>query len=578
MMGKLEVLRMAGACWVMAALTACDHEGATATGAVDETDVPASAFTVVEASFEELQAAMDAERITARSLVEEYLARIERYDEELGAAIAVNPEALRDAERLDRERAEGRVRGPLHGVPIALKDNIHTTAMPTTGGSLAFAGYTPPYDATLVQRLKDAGAIIIAKTTLTELANWVATGMPNGYNALHGYSLNPYDARPDPRSCCNDGRGVLDTGGSSSGTGTAANLWAANVGTETSGSLQIPANNTMLAAIKPTVGRVSRHGIIPITADQDTAGPMAKYVADAASLLMAMEGLDPDDDATGVCRPLAEAGADEMFRNDGLAGARIGIPRPFYYDAVIPPGEEDPRGGLAPAEAEVMRKAIAVLEAQGAVIVDPAPIPSTVSDDPEDNQLLFGNCYDLPQGKGGDANCSVVMKYGMKRDFNRWLATLGNSAPVASLAALRGFNLAHRAQGAIRYGQAQLDISDEMDVEADRARYKADRRKDLRLSREEGIDAALERHDLDALLMPAWRGENIINKAGYPAVSVPFSAVPNVTDPPLPADFDTKPMPFGVTFAGTACSEPRLVALAYAFEQATQARRPPALP
>lgn len=574
-MRKLEMLGGAGLCTVLTLLAACVYVGDATPTAVGDSDRAATTFAVVETSFAELQAAMNDGQITARSLVKEYLARIERYDDKLHATITINPEALKDAERLDRERAEGRVRGPLHGLPIALKDNIHTTAMPTTGGSLAFADYTPPYDATLVKRLKDAGAIILAKTTLTELANWMATDMPNGYNALRGHSLNPYDPRMDPRTCCNDGRGVLDGGGSSSGIGTAANLWAANVGTETSGSLQIPANNTMLAAIKPTVGRVSRWGIIPITADQDTAGPMAKYVADAAALLMAMEGVDLEDDATGVCRPLYLSDPDELFRNDGLAGARIGIPRPFYYEPVIPPGEEEPRGGLAPAEAAAMRNAIAVLEAQGAVIVDPAPIPSTVNEDPQNNQLLFGNCYDLPQGKGGDANCSIVMKYGMKRDFNRWLASLANTAPVASLTELREFNLAQRAQGAMRYGQAQLDISDEMDVEADRARWEADRRKDLRLSREEGIDAALENHDLDALLMPAWSGENIINKAGYPAVSVPFSSVPNAKDPLLPEDFDARPMPFGVTFAGTACSEPRLVALAYAFEQATRARRPP---
>jgi amidase len=562
----------------LALLQACDSGDAPSPVAAGGTDDrAAAAFSVVEASFAELQAAMDDGRVSARDLVEQYLARIERYDDALRATLALNPGALEAAERLDRERAEGRVRSGLHGIPIALKDNIHTTAMPTTGGALAFADYTPPYEATLVKRLREAGAIIIAKTTMTELANWVATGMPNGYNAILGHGLNPYDPRPDPRPCCNDGRGVLDSGGSSSGSGTAANFWAANVGTETSGSLQIPANNTMLVAIKPTVGRISRHGIIPITADQDTAGPMAKYVADAAALLAAMEGEDPRDDATGACRPLAAGEPANGLRPDGLSGARIGIPRPFYYEPVVPPGEEAPRGGLTPAEAEAMRRAIAVLEAQGAIIVDPAPIPSTIHKDRQHNQLLFGNCYDLPQGKGGDTECSVVMKYGMKRDFNAWLQTLGVTAPVTSLGELRAFNRAHEDQGALRYGQAQLDISDEMDVAADRKRWQADRRKDLRLAREQGIDAALAAHALDALFMPAWRGENILNKAGYPAVSVPFTTVPNTPEPALPDDFDAKPMPFGVSFLGTACSEPLLLSLAYAFEQATQARRPPAL-
>jgi amidase len=449
--------------------------------------------------------------------------------------------------------------------------------MPTTGGALAFRDYVPPYEATLVERLEEAGAIIIAKTTLTELANWVATGMPNSYNAIRGYGYNPYDPRPDPRITLNDGRAVLDTGGSSSGIGTAANLWAANVGTETSGSIQIPSNNNALAAIKPTVGRVSRYGIIPITADQDTAGPMAKFVADAAAILAAIEGADPKDPATGACPDPGPDGYVDNLRADALAGARIGIPRAFFYEPVTPPGANAPRGGLGPAEARAMRDAIAVLEAQGAVIVDPADIPSVVADDADDNQLLFGNCYGLAQGKGGDSSCSVVLKYGMKRDFNHWLKTLGESAPVASLTELRVFNLDHRDSNAIRYGQAQLDISDQMDVNHDRPRWRADRDKDLRLSRTEGIDAALEAHRLDALFVPSWRSENILNKAGYPAVIVPYTTVPADPAPPLPEDFGPAPMPFGVSFVGTACSEPRLIGFAYAFEQATQGRRPPVL-
>src|SRR5437870_676167 len=190
---------------------------------------------------------------------------------------------------------QGRVRGPLHGIPIALKDNIQTTDLRTTGGALAFEFLVPPYEATLTKNLRDAGAIIIAKTGMTELANYVAGGMPTDYNAVHGYGMNPYDPRRDPRS---DGRPILQTGGSSSGIGTAANFWAGNVGTETSGSILSPANQNMLAAVKPTVGRISRYGVIPITADQDTAGPMARTVTDAAILLGAMEGADPNDPAT----------------------------------------------------------------------------------------------------------------------------------------------------------------------------------------------------------------------------------------------------------------------------------------
>src|SRR5580700_3124203 len=254
-------------------------------------------FTVVEASISGMRTAMEQKRVTSRELVTQYLIRIAIYDHTLHAAITINPNALKEAEQLDRERAQGKIRGPLHGIPIALKDNIHTTDMPTTGGALAFDGYTPPYEATLTKNLRDAGAIIIAKTTLSELANWVAgapTPMPGNYNAVRGFAYNPYDPRRDPRDGTNDGRPVLQTGGSSSGAGTAASFWAGNVGTETSGSILSPANQNMLAGIKPTVGRISRYGVIPITADQDTAGPMAKSVADAAIILGALEGASPD--------------------------------------------------------------------------------------------------------------------------------------------------------------------------------------------------------------------------------------------------------------------------------------------
>src|SRR5437588_4956428 len=234
-------------------------------------------FTVVEATIPEMQAAMRAGQVTSRELVLQYLTRIALYEDKLHAVITVNPNALKEAETLDRERARGRMRGPLHGIPIALKDNIQTTNMPTTGGALAFDGLVPPYEATLTKNLRDAGAIIIAKTQMTELANWVSgAGMPNNYNALNGYGMNPYDPRRDPREATFDGRPALNTGGSSSGTGTAVSFWAANVGTETSGSILSPANANMLAAVKPTVGRVSRYGVIPITADQDTPGPMAR--------------------------------------------------------------------------------------------------------------------------------------------------------------------------------------------------------------------------------------------------------------------------------------------------------------
>src|SRR5207248_4124861 len=250
-------------------------------------------FNVVEASIPEMQAALKSGRITSHDLVQQYLTRIATYEDKLHAAITINPNALKEADERDRERAQGKVRGPLHGIPIALKDNIHTTDMPTTGGALAFDGLVPPYAATLTKNLEAAGAIIIAKTQLTELANWVASGMPGNYNGLNGQGMNPWDPRRDPRDPFFDGRPVLTTGGSSSGAGTNVSFWMANVGTETSGSILSPSNQNMLAGIKPTVGRVRRYGVIPITADQDTPGPMARTVTDAAILPGVLESPSP---------------------------------------------------------------------------------------------------------------------------------------------------------------------------------------------------------------------------------------------------------------------------------------------
>jgi amidase len=539
-------------------------------------------FSVVEATIPEMQAAMKEGRVTSRELVIQYLLRIAIYNSKLNAVITVNPNALNQADERDRERAMGKARGPLHGIPIALKDNMLTTDMPTTGGALAFSGLVPPYEATLTKNLRDAGAIIIAKTTMTELANWVAGGptpMPGGYNGLIGYSMNPYDPRRDPRADMFDGRPVLATGGSSSGVGTAANFWVANIGSETSGSILSPSNQNRLVGIKPTVGRISRYGIIPITADQDTAGPMAKTVTDAAILLGVLEGATPDphDPATRKCAPPPGHDYRRYLNREGLKGARIGIPRAFYFDPVVPPGEKEPvpQEGANPDRNKVMAEAIAAMKHKGAVVVDPAEIPSIVSSDPQNNLLKWATCSGLENAKGKDANCSVVLKYGMKRDFNKWLQSLGAAAPVKSLTELREFNLAHGKAGAIKYGQSQLDISDEMDLEADRARYEADRAKDLKLSGEEGIDATLKKYNLDALVFPGASGAAIAAKAGYPTVIVPFGTIPNAPTVPFPPDFAARPAPLGVAFTGTACTEPRLIELAYSFERATRRRVPP---
>jgi len=540
-------------------------------------------FSVVEASISEMRTALEQGRVTSRELVTQYLGRIAMYEDKLHAALTVNRNALQEADALDRERAQGRVRGPLHGIPIALKDNILTTNMPTTGGALAFMDYTPPYEATLVKNLRDAGALIIAKTGMTELANWVAGGptpMPGNYNAVGGFGMNPYDPRRDPRDATNDGRPALQTGGSSSGIGTASNFWAGNIGTETSGSILSPSNQNMLAGIKPTVGRVSRYGVIPITADQDTAGPMAKTVTDVAIMLGALEGAapDPNDPATSTCMPPAGRDYTRFLRAEGIKGARIGVPRAFYYDRITAPGpKEQPRGGLNPEQAKVMADAIDILKKLGAVIVDPADIPSVISKDPSNNLLLWNQCGGIEGAKGKDADCSVVLKYGMKRDFNKFLDTLGPSAPVKTLTELREWNITHTKAGAIRFGQSNLDVSDEMDVRADRARYDADRAKDIALGGTHGIDEAMQANNLDALLFPAANGAAIAAKPGYPTVIVPFGMVPSAPlQQPFPEGFNANPSPFGVSFTGMACSEPRLIELAFAFEQATKRRVPPA--
>jgi amidase len=558
-----------------------------------------------------MQKAMADKRLTSRELVTRYLIRIAMYEDRVNAALAVNPHALEEADQLDRERAQGRLRGPLHGIPVALKDNIHTTHLPTTGGALAFAGYTPPYEATLTKNLRDAGAIIIAKTGLTELANWVAgnpNAMPGNYNGVGGFAFNPYDPRPDPRDTPGDGRPALQTGGSSSGIGTAANMWAASVGSDTGGSVISPSNANMLVGIRPTIGRISRYGVIPITADHDTAGPMARTVADAAIMMGALESAspDPNDPATKTCTPPPGRDYTKFLRADALKGARIGVPRAFYYDRIVLPGDEAAaagsgargggggrggrggggtpgRGGLNEAQAKVMAEAIAILKQQGAIVVDPADVPSFATKDPKNNFAAWDFCSGAEHARGHDENCSINFKYGMKRDFNLWLKSLGPSAPVKTLTELREWNLAHAKAGAIKFAQSRLDISDEMDLERDRARSDADTEKDHRLSRDEGIDGVLTGPasqsgggKLDAFLTPGGSGAGLAARAGYPIIVVPFGMVPNAPTPDFPAGFNAKPAPFGVGFTGTACSEPRLIELAYAFEQATKKRVPPA--
>src|SRR5712691_2366766 len=582
MMASMKHRPLLAAAALVAALITLSAQTRRANTTASTSAAARKPFTVVEATIPEMRTAMEQGRVTSRQLVQQYLVRSATFVIRLDAATTVNPDALKIAEERDRERAQGKIRGPLHGVPVALKDNIHTTDMRTTGGALAFEDLVPPYEATITKHLKDAGAIVLAKTTLTELANWVAgapTPMPGNYNAVGGQGLNPYDPRKDPRDATFDGRAALGTGGSSSGAGTAANFWVANVGTETSGSVLSPSNQNMLAGIKPTVGRISRYGVIPITADQDTAGPMAKSVSDVAIMLGVLESSppDPNDPATEKCAPPAGRDYTKFLNRDGLKGARIGIPRAFFYDRATPPGETTARGGLADDQKKAMEDAIAALKKQGAIIIDPADIPSITDKDPKNNFMLWGQCSGVNEGRGKDENCSVDLKYGMKRDFNKWLASLGAAAPFRTLADLRAFNTAHQKAGAIKYGQSNLDISDEMDVEKDRARYEADRARDIKLGGTHGIDEIMKAERLDAILFPGATGAAIAAKPGYPTVIVPFALVANAPTPAFPASFNARPAPFGVSFTGMACSEPRLIELAYAFEQATRKRVPPPL-
>jgi amidase len=535
---------------------------------------PRAPFSVIEASIPEMQAAMREGRTTSRELVTQYLTRIGLYEEALNVAMAINPRALEEAGVLDQERAAGRVRGPLHGIPVALKDNIMTTDdMPTTGGMLAFKRFKAPYEATLATNLKNAGAIIIAKSTMSELAGWFGDSFrPGGYNAAAGQSYNPYDPRANE-----DGTPVLETSGSSSGGGVAANLWAGNVGTSTGGSIEGPSNASMLVGIRPSTGRISRYGIIPLTLDQDTAGPMTKSVTGAAIMLGVMEGTpDPKDPRTTECTAPPNHDYTPFLKAHALKGMRIGIPRAGIYDARVFPGTARPFAGLKADELASMEAAIAAIKAAGAEVVDPADLPSMTADDPVKN-LTSHNICEMPfTGKASEDLCSQVLRYGMKRDFNLWLATLGESAPLTTLTALREWNLAHRDRGAIRYGQGRLDFADSVDLEKDRARYERNRQEDLKLTRDEGLDAAMTAHKLDALLFPGSSGANYATKAGYPIIVVPFGMVVNYADGAKGSQDKTRP--FGVSFVGGHCEDPKLVGIAYAFEQATKRRVPPPEP
>src|SRR2546428_70104 len=418
-------------------------------------------------------------RLTSARLTEWFLQRVETYDRggpQLNGVLEVNPQARDIAEALDRERASGGIRGPLHGIPVFLKDNIATAdRLHTSAGSLALRDAIAPRDAFLVSRLREEGAVILGKVNMTEWANFMTTGMPAGYSSRGGQVKNPYGDGWSP-------------GGSSSGSAVAvaANLCTVAVGTETSGSILSPANQNSVVGIKPTLGLISRSGIVPIAASQDTAGPFGRTVADAAVLLGAMTGVDPRDRATRASRAHGRRDQSAALDPLGLEGARLGVPRTPFFDA------------LGAADALVIDAALQALRGLGAVLVDPADILTA---------------REVAEFR------SSVMFYEFKRDLNRYLASLDETSPIRSLRDVIRFNEAHPRE-TLRYGQVHLLAAQATSGVRSEA-YRHSRAEDLRLAKTEGVDPVLERAGLDALVFPGWAGAEIGAKAGYPSVVVP---------------------------------------------------------
>ncbi|HQR45479.1 MAG TPA: amidase [Thermoanaerobaculia bacterium] len=491
-------------------------------------------FELAEATLADLAAGMRTGKHTSRSLVEAYLARIEALDRKgpaLRSVIERNPDALTAADALDRERAETGARGPLHGIPVLIKDNIDTAdRMATTAGSLALVGARPPADAFVVRRLRAAGAVVLGKTNLSEWANIRCTYSTSGWSGRGGLTRNPYALDRNP---C----------GSSSGSGVAvaANLCPVAVGTETDGSVVSPASACGIVGIKPTVGLVSRTGIIPIAHSQDTAGPMTRTVRDAAILLGVLAGADAEDAATAESRVKASPDYTAFLDPKGLAGARIGVARNYF--------------GFHDAVDAVMATALEAMKKSGATLVDPADIPNA--------------------GKLAEPEL-VVLLTELKADLNAYLARLGPSAPVRTLKDVIAFNERHAKEEMPYFGQDNL-LKAEAKGPLTSAEYLDALAACRRLSRAEGIDAVMEKQKLDALVAPTlgpacltdlvngdrWLGESSTAAAvaGYPAVTVPAGFVFG--------------LPVGISFFGRAWSEPVLLRLAYAFEQATTHRRPP---
>lgn len=500
---------------------------------------------IPEASVPTLQGWMSEGRLSAKALTAYYLARIESIDRGehgLHAVIELNPGALAAAEALDAERKAGHLRGPLHGIPVLIKDNIATAgsgpeAMETTAGSLALVGHRPKDDAFIVQRLRAAGAVILGKTNLSEWANWRSTHSTSGWSGRGGQTHNPYDTA---RNACGSSSGI--------GAAIAANLAAIGVGSETDGSIVCPSNVTGLVGLKPTIGRVSRSGIIPIAFSQDTAGPMTRSVIDAALLLDALAAPDAADPATKALPAAQKAacfscGLDATAASTGLRGVRIGVLRQM--------------AGFLPEVDARFEAAIAALKAAGAVIVDPVAMPH--------------------EGKYGDDE-TAVLKYEFKDGIAKYLAGLDAAAPK-TLADLIAFNTKEAAREMPYFAQ-ELFTQSQAVGGLNSAAYRKARARSLKLAGREGIDAALAKHHLDVLIAPtggpAWltdytNGDHVVGGsistapavAGYPHLTVPMGLVDG--------------LPVGLSFVGPAWSEARLLRYGYAYEQATKLRRAPTL-
>lgn len=511
--------------------------GASCTSPAPPTKAAVPVFDLEEATVADLQQRMESGRDTARSLVDKYLARIAEIDATgpaLHSVIEVNPDARAIADALDTERKAKGPRGPLHGVPILIKDNIATADhMMTTAGSLALEGITPPADAFIVERMRAAGAVILGKTNLSEWANFRSTRSTSGWSGRGGQTKNPYALDRNPS-------------GSSSGSGAAAaaNLCALAVGTETDGSITSPANNNGLVGIKPTLGLVSRFGIVPIAHSQDTAGPMTRTVTDAAILLGALAGADAHDDITKDAATKGLSDYTKALDVNGLKGARIGVVRAKLM-------------GYHPATDALVEAAIADLKRLGAVIVDPADIPHV--------------------GEYDESELDVL-KYEFKADLDKYLAWLGPKSPIKTMQDVIAFNNAHADREMPIFGQEMMELSVKKGPLTDAA-YRAALEKNHRLSQVEGIDAVMNRLKLDALIAPtgapAWVTDPVTADhylgsattpaavAGYPHITVPAGQVMG--------------LPVGLSFFGRAWSEPTLIKFAFAYEQATKHRKPPQL-